>query len=219
MNLSILSRIVITLCASFLIMFACHSVRAQETRTAESGKQETGKSVEQAKPAETQAEPFKVEVAGGNLQFTVTGNWKSVQPQSRMLESELQIPKVGEDEQNGRLTIIGAGGSIEDNVVRWQQQFVQPDGSDTAEKTKTENRTIDGQKVRFVDITGTFMDAPGGPMSGQPKVERKGYRMLAAIVQTKANGNYFVKFYGPKATVEKNAEAFKAMIESLKVAQ
>jgi hypothetical protein len=41
--------------------------------------------------------------------------------------------------------------------------------------------------------------------------------MLAAIVETEDNGNYFVKFYGPKATVDKNADAFHSMIESLKI--
>ncbi len=170
------------------------------------------------KPAAEPA-PFVVKVANGDLQFEVSGNWKSVQPKSRMLETELQIPKVGDDQQDGRLTIMGAGGSIDANIVRWQGQFSQPDGGDTADKTKVEVKTIDGQKVSIVDITGTFLDAPGGPFSGQAKVERENYRMLAAIVQTESNGNYFVKFYGPKATVDKNAEAFKAMIESLKVSQ
>jgi len=41
--------------------------------------------------------------------------------------------------------------------------------------------------------------------------------MLAAIIQTEANGNYFVKFYGPKATIDKNEKYFKKMLESLKV--
>ncbi len=161
--------------------------------------------------------PLTVLVAEDSIKFTATGNWKSVPPRSRMLDAELKIPKVEGDEVDGRLTIMGAGGSIEANIVRWQGQFTQPDGGDTAGKTKQKAMEIDGQKVNFVDITGTFMDAVGGPFSGKPKVERKNYRMLAAIIQTEANGNYFVKFYGPKATIDKNEKYFKKMLESLKV--
>lgn len=164
-----------------------------------------------------QEKPLTVLVADDSIKFTATGNWKSVPPRSRMLDAELKIPKVEGDEADGRLTIMGAGGSIEANIVRWQGQFTQPDGSDTAGKTKLKTMEIDGQKVNFVDITGTFMDAVGGPFSGKPKVERKNYRMLAAIIQTEANGNYFVKLYGPKPTIDKNEKHFKKMLESLKV--
>jgi len=165
----------------------------------------------------TSKKPLTILVAEESIKFTTTGNWKSVPPRSRMLDAELKIPKAAGDEVDGRLTIMGAGGSIEANIVRWQGQFVQPDGGNTADKTKQKTMEIDGQKVDFVDITGTFMDAVGGPFSGKPKVERKNYRMLAAIIQTEANGNYFVKFYGPKLTIDENEKYFKKMLESLKV--
>ena len=163
--------------------------------------------------------PFTFKVAKENIQFTASGTWQQVPPRSRMLEKELKIVRVGKDSQDGRLTIMGAGGTIEANIVRWQGQFQQPDGSDTAEKTKTEKKVIAGQTVNLVDITGTYMDSAGGPFSGKPKVERAGYRMLAAIIQTESNGNYFVKLYGPKATIDKNEEHFKSMINSVKVAK
>ena len=163
------------------------------------------------------AEPFVIKVADENLQFTVTGAWENVPPKSGMLEAEIKIPKVGDDALDGRLTIMGAGGTVEANVIRWQDQFTQPEGGKT--EAKTEQKTVADQTVHLVDISGTYLDSPGGPFAGQEKIERKNYRMLAAIIETEARGNYFVKFYGPKATVDKNAEAFQAMIESLKVAQ
>jgi len=177
----------------------------------------TDKKPDVAKSKAAQEKPLTVLVAEDSIKFTATGNWKSVPPRSRMLDAELKIPKVKGDEADGRLTIMGAGGSIEANIVRWQGQFTQPDGGDTADKTKQKTMEIDGQKVNLVDITGTFMDAVGGPFSGKPKVERKNYRMLAAIIQTEANGNYFVKLYGPKPTIDKNEKYFKKMLESLKV--
>lgn len=179
------------------------------TKTAASESEDSG----QAK----MPEPFEVSVARNKIKFSASGTWAAVQPRSRILESELKINRIGTDTQDGRLTIMGAGGSIEANITRWQGQFKQADGSSTAEVTKTEVKTIAGQKVNLVDISGNFIDSPGGPFSGKPKIERENYRMLAAIIQTPANGNYFVKLYGPKATIDKNEEHFNSMIDSLKI--
>ena len=40
--------------------------------------------------------------------------------------------------------------------------------------------------------------------------------MFGAIIETKNNGNHFIKFYGPERTVTDNAEAFKKMLDSLR---
>ncbi len=193
----------------------------KEKQTKESDKQQ--ESEPKKEPSDTSEEeapePILVKLAKDNIHFKASGTWNSVPPKSRMLEAELKIPRVGDDQADGRLTIMGAGGTIDANIVRWQGQFIQPDGSKTSEKTKIEKKEINGQKVNLVDITGTYLDSVGGPFSGQPKVERENYRMLAAIVETTSNGNYFVKLYGPKATIDKNATHFKSMIESLKVAE
>ena len=185
----------------------------EATAETEAAKSEDSKVSEEAKTPE----PFEVSVAKNKIKFSASGTWAAVKPRSRMLESELRINRTGDDAQDGRLTIMGAGGTIEANITRWQGQFKQADGGSTADATKTEVKTIAGQKVNLVDITGNFIDSPGGPFSGQPKVERQNYRMLAAIIQTPANGNYFVKLYGPKATIDKNEEHFKSMIDSLKI--
>ena len=186
------------------------------TKAAESESETTEPETTDSETAEA-PEPFDVEVAKNKIKFSVSGTWAAVPPRSRMLDAELRINRTETDSADGRLTIMGAGGSIEANISRWQSQFKQPDGGSTAEKTKTEVKTIAGQKVNLVDITGTYIDSPGGPFSGKPKVERENYRMLAAIIQTPASGNYFVKLYGPKATIDKNEEHFNSMIESLKV--
>jgi hypothetical protein len=39
--------------------------------------------------------------------------------------------------------------------------------------------------------------------------------MLAAIVETPGEGNYYVKFYGPAATVERHAAGFQKMVEGM----
>jgi gluconolactonase len=67
----------------------------------------------------------------------------------------------------------------------------------------------------MVDIAGTFKDMPGGPFAGGAAVERPGHRMLAAIVATPGEGNYFLKLTGPAATIAGQEDAFRKMVEGL----
>src|SRR5436190_1474179 len=164
--------------------------------------------------AATTVRADEMALAEGKLVVTTPEAWKKKMPRSRIIEHEYEIPAVEGDEQPGRMTVMGAGGSIDDNISRWVGQF-DLKGS----KPKKEETKVAGQKVYLVDLAGTFKDTPpgAGPFSGAKPILRENYRMLGAIISTDKNGQHFVKFYGPKATVEKNEEAFKKMIDSLKV--
>jgi len=144
----------------------------------------------------------------------VPAGWKRVQPKSSIVETEFAIPGANEGEQPGRMTVMGAGGTVQANIERWYGQFVQPDGGSTKDKAATKKLTVAGRDVTLVDIAGTYKDSPGGPFAGGKTVDRPGYRMLAAIVEG-PDGNYFLKFYGPAATVEKHADGFRRMIEGM----
>ena len=112
----------------------------------------------------------------------------------------------------GRVTIMGAGGAIDANIDRWYSQFSQPDGGSTKERAKVKKIKVAGEEVHLVDLSGTYKDQRG-PMA--PAVERPKYRMLAAIITAGPLGNYFVKFYGPQKTVTDHEKAFLTMIEGL----
>jgi len=163
--------------------------------------------------AQAQDKAPKTFTIGDAYSLNIPASWAVKQPRTRIVEHEFAVPAVKGDELEGRVTVMSAGGSIEANIDRWYQQFSQPDGSSTKDKAKVEKKTIAGQQVTIVDLSGTFMDRPG-PQA--PGVERKDYRMLAAIVQTKNAGNAFIKFYGPQKTVTENAAAFNTMLDSLK---
>jgi hypothetical protein len=163
------------------------------------------------------AEDRSISLADGSLKLTAPETWERKKPQNNVIQYEFAVAPAGDDANAGRVTISGAGGSIDANIDRWIGQFVQPDGSSTKKVAKVDRKKIAGQEVHFVDLSGTFKDQPGGPFSGGPVVERKGYRMLAAIIVTKDLGNYFIKFYGPERTVGDNKAPFDKMIESLEV--
>jgi len=153
-------------------------------------------------------------IAEGGYSLAAPEGWQRVQPRSRIVETEFSIPSAGEAPA-GRMTVMGAGGSIEANIDRWCGQFSQPDGSDTKDKATTKKFTIAGCTVTMVDVPGTYRDMPGGPFAGGKVIERPDYRMLAAIVETPQRGNYFLKFYGPAATVAASADGFRKMIEGI----
>jgi len=164
--------------------------------------------------AVTAAETRAFDIAGGSLLLEAPAGWKRVQPKSGMIETEFSIPSAG-DLPPGRMTVMGAGGSVQANVDRWYGQFTQPDGSDTKKKAVTKTIKIADCTVTMVDVSGTFKDAPGGPVAGGKTIDRPDYRMLAAIVETPKSGSQFLKFYGPAATVAQEADGFRTMIEGL----
>lgn len=205
----------------FLISMSLLALVAMPTLAQSSDKGATKKSGSDSKTEttsdamESETKPLMIAVAGDKLTFEATGDWKSITPKSRILEKEIEVPKVGDDEAAGRLTMMGAGGSIDANIQRWEGQFSQSDGS--AAEAKTKKMTVDGMDVTMVDISGTFSQTMGGPFSGGKKVENPDYRMLAAIIETAGEGNYFVKLVGPAATVNANEAEFEKMIKSAKV--
>jgi hypothetical protein len=153
-------------------------------------------------------------IAGGTLSLEAPEGFERVQPKSGMIEAEFAVPSEGELPA-GRMTVMGAGGTIEANIDRWCGQFTQPDGGETKAKLTKKSFKVAGCGVTVVDIPGTYLDQPGGPFAGGPTVKRPDYRMLAAIVETPGEGNYYVKFYGPAATVERHAAGFQKMVEGM----
>jgi gluconolactonase len=163
-------------------------------------------------PQDATPPPIQLRLADDQLELTAPGAWVKVEPAVRIIEAEFAIAPAEGDTKKGRLTIMAAGGSIDDNLARWCSQFKQPDGSATENQAETRQKEIAGATVYFFDARGTFLEQRG-PQA--PLTELEDYRMLGAIIETPNSGNYFVKFYGPQKTVEQNQDAFGKMIDSL----
>ena len=144
----------------------------------------------------------------GKLLMTAPETWVAKEPRSRIVEVEYEVPGTEEGAGVGRLTIMPAGGSVEQNIARWEGQFAAG-----AEDAKIEKFEVGAIAVHVVDIAGTFKDSPGGPMG--PVVERENYRMLGAILQAPGAPAYYVKLTGPNTTLAQNEEAFKAFVRSV----
>lgn len=147
-------------------------------------------------------ETFKV----SEFTYKRPAKWEWVESRSAMRAAQL---KVADGKAEAEVVFFyfgeGGGGGTQANVDRWYGQFAGP-----KEKLnpRSEEKTVGGVKVTYVEAEGTYNS---GPPLGQ-KVPMPGYALLGAIVEGKA-GSVFVKMTGPKALV-KGAEAdFKGMVE------
>lgn len=199
----------------FLILIGSLSYASWLSPSCAEQKAANGPAEKPAAPAAAPAkQPQNIELIRGKLVVAVPGEWPAVKPRNKIIKYEFSIPAEEANNEPGRMTMATAGGGVEANIVRWVGQFRTADGKPLGEKDKKiERKKVAGLEVHMVDLTGDFHDKPRGP-SG-PTVERSEYRMLAAIIPVKKNGTWFIKCYGPQATLQGVEKPFLKMIETL----
>ncbi len=106
------------------------------------------------------------------------------------------------------------GGSVDANLTRWLGQFTQPDGSNTADKAVRDELNVGGVAVTTIETTGTFsggMAMPGAAGAALPEA------MLLGAIAKGPQGPVFFKLVGPRVSVERARDAFRALLDSLKI--
>ena len=98
------------------------------------------------------------------------------------------------------------------NAIRWADQFIQPDGSQSRDALITEEIEVNDIPVLLSEVTGTY--GGGMSMAGGPMQTLEDYMLLGAVIQG-PDANWFFKFTGPKATVDANRSEFRGMVDSL----
>lgn len=175
-----------------------------------------GTSHAQDEAGKKEAAAVKIELASGKLHMVAPKDWKSKKPKfPQMTPYEFTVPAdAKEGEPTARVTFTAAGGSIKDNIARWQGQFEKLDEA----KSKKDEFEAAKQKVYWVDFQGSFKDTMGAPpmMRVKPTI-RDDYRMLGAIIETQGMGKYFIKVTGPAKVVEGIEEPMKKMLKELTV--
>jgi len=151
----------------------------------------------------------------GEISFKVPEDWKSEQPKSQMRKAQYRVPGVdgAQDAEMAVFVFPGTGGSVQANIDRWVGQFVQPDGSDSGEKSETKKMIINNLPVTIIYLTGTYLASASPMMMGGPKVEKTGYAMLAAIVET-SKDPWFFKMVGPQQTIDHRRPEFDKFVNS-----
>lgn len=157
------------------------------------------------------APPQKIDAGG--LTFEAPGTWKSSRPRSTMRRAQLTVEPVAGDNEPAELVVFafpGGGGSVEDNIKRWQSGFKDENGN----LPKVESKVVKGKNVDVtrVETAGRYV-APVFP--GSPEVNNKpNFRLLGGIIQAGGNG-YYLKMVGPDKTMTAARPAFDALLASI----
>jgi hypothetical protein len=103
----------------------------------------------------------------------------------------------------------GAGGSIDQNVQRWEMQFKDETGGSVVAYPK--KITVAGCPVTKVSLDGIMKGGmPGGPSADSPN-----WALRGALIEG-PQGLVVVKLSGPKETVDGASQAWEQMIDGMK---
>jgi hypothetical protein len=157
-------------------------------------------------PAAAATETSTDTVGAGEMQtfdgmkFLVPAAWKSL-PLSSMqvgiIAAKFGIPKISDQIS---LTLSTSGGSVEDNISRWQGQF---QGGDPLQQ---ETLSISGEQCTVVRLQGRF-----SPGFGRPSEDDW---CMTGVIIPMSGQNYYIKLTGPRADVTAAEPEFLAFCRS-----
>lgn len=149
------------------------------------------------------------------LTWQVPKGWKVETPKSKMRKAQFLLPRVKGDPEDGVVVIFyfgGQGGGVQANVQRWYKMFDQPDGKQTEDIAIVKSATVNALKQTTVEISGTYLYRPA-PMVPTPPIEKPDFKMYGVVIET-SSGPWFVRFVGPKNTVEKWHKSFQTFLRT-----
>ena len=153
--------------------------------------------------------------ASGDLHYKVPSSWIAEESSSSMRVGQYKLPRVPGDSEDASLVLYyfgpGQGGSVQANIERWVGQMEQSESASATDKAKTETLTVNGLKLTHVTVDGTYV-AETTPGSGT-RLNKPDFRLRAAIAET-PKGAYYVKFVGPRKTVEHWGQSFLEYLRS-----
>lgn len=152
-------------------------------------------------------DPAKIEIAGLEMPKPTTWTWQAPTMQFRTLQYSVPAPANSTDAAELIFSqFMGDGGSVQQNIDRWANQFRGADGK--AATPKTETKTMGDMQVTLVELKGAYM----GMGSTGPK---ENTLQLGAIIVAPGR-SVFIRLNGPEKTVEGERASWDKMIAGIK---
>lgn len=139
--------------------------------------------------------------------------FKRIPPKTPARAAEYVVPRAGKDPEDAECVVMTLGhhhgGTIDENVKRWVDQFHPVVGV-----PRRMNVEISGMEGTFVEVAGTFT---GNPMPNRENLgtssNKPGWRMIGAVIKS-PSGLWFFKLIGPDLTVRVGSRPFEDMVRS-----
>lgn len=162
-----------------------------------------------------------VPVTADSLTFHADARWRREVPHHDTRRLQFRIPSQRQGVEDARLVVwnietlrdAGDGLTVQANIHRWMDQFVQDDGSPSGTNVRQTEYRVNDMPVHIVDISGRYVPKAPGP--GDIRLKHAGYRMLGAYINA-PHGDYIVKLWGPAPVVADNVDAFKTFVLSVR---
>ncbi len=144
------------------------------------------------------------------LVWDVPSAWASVPNPSKMRKATYRVPRAEGDIDDGEISVMQAGGSVDANVDRWAKQFENGKAA-----LKRDARTVGAYKVTVVEVQGTLLgtNMPTAPIN--PTGPKPNWALLGAIVET-PSGLWFFKLLGPQKSVAAARADFDKLVMSMR---
>ena len=175
-------------------------------------------SVEPGAGQEQRTEKAKATVVKlDGLESRTPSDWYEERPNSRMRLYQFRLSPIGDDKDNAEVVIFyfgeGQGGSVEQNIKRWKDSFVPPEGKRLDDVAKVQKMTVSKVPVTYLDISGTYRFPSFDPNA--KTTIRPNYRLLAVVFESK-KGPYFIRMVGPASTVAFYKKGLEEWIKGFK---
>ncbi len=146
-------------------------------------------------------------LAAAGLVCKLPQGWLEEPPSNSMRLGQARLSRVATDAEDGEISISQAVGSVEANVNRWSEQFVE-------KPTPTlTDRKVGDIKIVLVEMEGTFTS--GGPMMKAVGGPKPGTKLIGLIVIVPGSQQtFFFKAWGPKVTMEHWKPSFDELVSS-----
>ncbi|MBI3862937.1 MAG: hypothetical protein HY290_13685 [Planctomycetia bacterium] len=158
----------------------------------------------------------ELKLSDSGITFVVPESWKRVKPDTNIIEAEFELPRMEDDEYDGRLTLMSSLGNREEMISRRTAEFKFEPGETPTQETLS----IGGIDATIVDLRGEWKGpdfrAPSSRGEGYP---RPGYRMLYVVVPFGENSSFFAKLTGPRATIAAHEDEFREFLKSAKISR
>ena len=162
--------------------------------------------------AQTADKSKGVEVELGGMKSTTPAEWKEEKPSNKMRMAQFRLPKVEKDAEDAELALFtfpGGSGTIEQNLDRQVNKFVEDGRKETKDKIK-----VGSIEATYQDVTGTYKKKKT-PMD-KDFTPKENFRQLYVVFETKDEKQYYMTLVGPKDTVEKHKKDFEEWLKNFK---
>ena len=167
-----------------------------------------------ARASQDEQAPKGRSVKVGGLQAHAPVDWKGEKPANRLRSHQFRLPRAKEDKEDAELAVLpDLPGRPEENLQRWKELFMPPEGKTIDDIARIERFKIGKVQATYVDIAGTYLykDRPLAA-KGTPRPD---YRMLAVMLEGD-EAVHLIRTVGPATTIQLNKGAFDAFIKALK---